>query len=361
MDPLSITTGTFALIAACRKAAANISKFRGLRHAPALIHALNNEISDLQLALSNVNDYLQKVNLTEIEDTSNLDKPLSQLCSSVLDQARNKVQEVESLIHYQILKAGGEHAFQVNRVAFLSQQTRLSQLQADLRYARQQIASLFAHLGMRETSKIEVMIKDLQVSSNHTRAEVLKQLSVLTEGQRGIQEVLGHVSKTPPASYSSSDIFRPERTEVQDTREYVQISVGRLPQLTPRQRCNCPRWRTSWQLQSYLGNLFTGYVAKPVTNKHRLECFCNHSAELLLVYVFPLWFLDYAFSFHAHYNRANGLTCSLSIAPVLPYDHVIWDLIRDGDLKSIDALLYAGEVSIRSESETALNGGLLFV
>lgn len=59
MDPFSITTGVLTLLGACTAASRAFKKIRDLGQAPALIQALNNEISDLQLAMLNLNDYLQ--------------------------------------------------------------------------------------------------------------------------------------------------------------------------------------------------------------------------------------------------------------------------------------------------------------
>ena len=60
MDPLSITASALTLLAATKQVAMGLDKLASIKGAPAAVLALNNEVSDLRLVLSEAEPLLQE-------------------------------------------------------------------------------------------------------------------------------------------------------------------------------------------------------------------------------------------------------------------------------------------------------------
>ena len=352
MDPLSLTTGVLALLGASATGLRTFRRIRRLREAPELIQALNNELSDVHLAVMHANDYLERMRVTEC-NWANIDDKLHQSSLQVLDETKLKVQELQLLIHYRILKPGAESLLEVNRIAFFREEKRLIRLQEELRNARSRITSLFGYLGMREASRVEVLIKDVQ-------SDMLRSFSIISERQERLESTLQQALE--PRSSLRAQPWTPHQAGAQpttsSTSEAIQISV--IPRWPSSElRCLCSRRRISGYLQTCIGNLFFGYAAAPESSHHERHCLCRSNSELTLVYCFPTWFLNCALFMHARYSRVANLTFSISFAKYLPHDHVIWDALSYGDVEKLRTHLCSGEVAL--EAQAFDGGGLLYV
>ena len=341
MDPFSITIGTLALLGACSKASRTLSKIKDLREAPALIQAVNNEISDLRLILMNIHDHVDRASRDE-QTTSRVDGPILQLCASTLNQTRRTILEVESLIQYILLKPENA-SLVVNKRAFLQHHHRLIELQLELRDFRQRIANISSILGLREVSRIEVILDDVQ--SNDLR--------MLLQGQTRIQQTLDHLIDSQSAN-SNNSCNLPEDTRPQDPgvsdHPAIQVSIVLPTSSQPPKTCTCTRQHT--QSQSLLGTLFLGYAATPNGLRGPQMCPYHKQKEFSVMYVFPPWFLNYAVSVKMQFGAHSTIRCSLSIIQIIPTDHAVWDLIDFGDLEAIKVLLTFGHLAITAQAPT---------
>ena len=342
MDPLSLITGVLALLGACTAVSEKFKNVKRLGQAPALIQALNNEISDLRLALLNINDYLERVRepgarLPYVDDIT------LRSCFEVVEQTKNQVLELECLISYRLLKPGREDTLRVDRLAFLQEQHRLIRLQGELRNSRQRVLSLFSYFGIREASKIEVMLKDIRFDVNQTRMEAVESFSSLNERQSRLETALQEITNGPFAmrySHLGAEARSgPNLTPTQKDTDSLIAILGKC-------HCHYPRERISGHLRTWLRQLFVGYAASPFAHHH--QCHCTSRRELRLVYCFPLWFSKASVSFHAHYSTLAGFSTSLRVVQLLNYDHSVVDYINSGDLPAMQVLLDSGEVSIHA-------------
>lgn len=341
MDPLTLTTGILALLRASASLSSTLLKLRRLKDAPGLVQALNNEISDLRLILIHINDYHESIR-TEGLCLPNNDNPISDLCSSTLDQTRDKVQEVENLLRDKLLKSPEGSDLKVNRLAFMRERDHLIQLQADLRIGRQKIANLFGQLGIKNISNIEVLLNDIRSNDLSTLLQSQiriedaldrieeRQLLPLSPGRRPIQPTL------PPG---------PDNTDASS----IEVSISPLISHISRSKCTCHQRSASIKLHNLLGSLFVGYVATPA-NYFRRGCPHQRRIELQLIYIFPTWFIKYALSLKARFDMHGTITCSLSVNQIISSDHIVWVLIKLGDLAGIKRLLNAGQISIRAQN-----------
>lgn len=350
MDPFTLTTGIITLLGACSTTSKTLAKIRSLREAPTLIQALNNEISDLHLILLDVSEHYGS---TEPQESivGRGDEPVFKLCSATLENTRSQVQEVEALLRDRLLKHAEGTGLKINRRAFWQEYNHLLQLQTDLRHARQRMAGLFGHLGVRKISRIEVLLNDIQSND----------LSVLIQGQSRIESTLDRIAKRQMTLDSSHQV--PQDASSQNLNSLnpasVQVSVSRLNTPLQQLECKCHRHSSRQHFRTFLGQLFVGYVAFPAAGQGHHKCPFHHKTELRLVYLFPNWCLKYAFSLHAILNTSHTVTCSLSVRQRIPENHVVLDYIERGELQGLKDILASGQLSL--EAQLLHTGGLLSV
>ena len=95
MDPLSITAGILAILGAGGKVGNGLKKIIALKHAPDALLALNNEVTDVQIAVQDVDDLLRRYT-----DLSKTQIPIIVIRS--LQQTKKTVLLVECFIAYDL-------------------------------------------------------------------------------------------------------------------------------------------------------------------------------------------------------------------------------------------------------------------
>jgi hypothetical protein len=143
MDPLFITASVVALIGAGNQVAIGINKLASLRGAPASILALNNELSDLRLVLSDAEALLAE------HDTHD-DRRISKLSPQAAAKhflprfqlAWDRLQELENIEKRLTTRSGG-----IDHLAWLWEQDNISKAQKGLRAARIDIVVILGLLS----------------------------------------------------------------------------------------------------------------------------------------------------------------------------------------------------------------------
>lgn len=343
MDPLTLTTGIVTLLRASAALRGTVAKVINLRDAPALVQAVNNEISDLHLVILHISDYFERAKSSRTTIPS-VDEPVLHLCSSTLDQTRSKVQEVEALINDRLLKTSKKKVVKVSRKRLLREQGHLIELQTDLRSARQRIVNLFGHFGIRDISRIEVILSDMRSND----------LPMLMQSQMRIEETLNGIMdrqlRTSNHNHQYMDNVGPQSSNIPGSSS-LRVSISPHLVSASRPRCTCRRRETSIVLRTFLGNLFLGYNVAPSLRDNQTQCLHHMYTELRLVYVFPIWLLKYAISAYAWLGMPGSITCSLAITQVIPDYHAIFDHMYFGDLRRVEQLLQSGQVSVNACGE----------
>ena len=383
MDPFSISTGVVTLLGVCAGTCKVFKKIRGLRRAPELIQALNNEVSDLHLIIACISNYLDgtttsELGLLHVDDSNFL------LCMQLLDDTRGMVLELGSFLQGRILKITStkSESPEVNRVALLKEQGRLTRLQAQLQQARQRISSLAISLGMKGATKIEVLLRDVHYTTREIRSDMQKDMLLTRNCHTEIENALVHGFSTVSGGQTSIEnklvqglsAIRGGQVEIENTlvrildnqrdlegsfsrslkAESSPISEGIEMSLTVARfngsasTCSCSRRRTAGYFQTCMGNLFIGYAAAPSTS--RPQCFCKHEDRLVLVYCFPAWFASYILSLRAQYSGLLNMNFSFSVAQTLPHNHLLWDLIEDGEIDQMRELFQSNKVSVSAQA-----------
>ena len=354
MDPLSLATGVVTLLGACSVVTKTFRRILSLKDAPPLIQALNNEISDLQLALMDVNDYVQQIKQSRAS-TPIADARILRMCSLTIDDTREKIQEIDSLLHSRLLKPSSGGKLEIKYPSLVREFSHLIKHQGDIRHSRQRILSVLSHISMKRTSAIEVFMKDSHHIISQVQTEMLNSVAALSGGQVRVEKSLENIFRSHSGlgrAIGSPPPSRPQDTpSIASPHGGIEVLVTRISHVHTKNRCSCrQQHQASIHLQTYLGRLFIGYSATPYFNHRQLSCLREPRTDLFLTYVFPFWFLCYALLFRLRYSRLELITFSLSLIQVVPWNHVVFTFFGTGDINGLKKLLLSGQVSLRAQS-----------
>jgi hypothetical protein len=133
MDPLSVTASILTLLGTAEVASKGLKKFMSLKGAPALVFALNNEVSELRLTLKEIEVILgYKANSTSMK------KYLDSGVHPIIATGRSKLLALEELIHMRLTRPDGS----LDKVAWLRVEDKVAGLQKDLRHISQKLATV---------------------------------------------------------------------------------------------------------------------------------------------------------------------------------------------------------------------------
>lgn len=342
MDPLSLTTGVFALLGACVTASRTLKKIGDLRRAPELVQAVNNEISDLHLMIIDMSDRFERFK-RNCSTIPRVDRAISQLCTSTLDQTRDKVLEIETLIQYQLLKPENEH-LTVNKRAYLRHHGKLVKLHTELRDFRQRIANIFSHFEVRDISRVEVVFNDIRSND----------LQILMQGQAKIQQTLDRMGLQSNVSNASVTLTSDGSLQTPHGFEHtsIQVSVSQLASYTSCENRTCSCQKNSVHLQGFLGTLFLGYAAMPVRRQGQQLCPTHCKRGLCATYLFPSWLLSYIVFVKMQFGTQGISRFSLSLIQTISIEHVVWDMVNVGELEGIENLFKSGQLTVTAQDPT---------
>lgn len=362
MDPLSITTGVVTLLAACSATAMTFKRILSLKDAPPLIQALNNEISDLQLAAMDVDDHVQQIKPSRAS-TPIADARVLRMCFLALNDAREKVQAIDTLLHSRILKPNAGSKLKIKYRSLVSEFSRLNQLRSDIRHSRQRITHVLGHIGLKKTSAIEVFMRDIQLTNIQFNAEMTNRMSTLTEGQAQIGESLESIVKSQSILSKTKSNSLPSKPQdlpaIYSANRGIEVPVARVSHGHPKYHCSYRQERSLRHLQTYFGTLFIGYAADPVFDRHQKLWPCNPEIDLTITYIFPLWFFCYALLFRVRYSRLEQITFSLSLRQTIPENHVFYTILVGGGVDDMKQLINSGAISPRAQASNGTS--LLYV
>ena len=153
MDPLSLTASIVAIIGVGGQAAKAIEKLASVRGAPDAILALNNELSDLRLIITAIEEVYQvqrTVGSTSSSGNQVYEASIDASIVSSLEQVNSKVLELQSMyqrLTQSIPVSSSSTALKINRATWLVERKKLKRLQEDLRAARLKLAATLGVLN----------------------------------------------------------------------------------------------------------------------------------------------------------------------------------------------------------------------
>src|SRR5436190_15101892 len=101
MDPLSITVGVLTFLGAAKDTVKGLERLKALGNAPKEIQLLINEVTDIQLAISQLDRTLQaRGQLPDAQLSSMF------VISPLLERAKERMESLDQLINHRLLTAG---------------------------------------------------------------------------------------------------------------------------------------------------------------------------------------------------------------------------------------------------------------
>lgn len=139
MDPLSIAASIVALIGATQSVAVGLNKLASLRGVPAAILALNNELSDLRLVLSEAEPILLKHGRVAVDINGATPSPIEDgVLKLSFERAKQRLAELESVLQNRLLTRMGA----MDRIGWLMEQDKVRKASEDLRTVRLNITAM---------------------------------------------------------------------------------------------------------------------------------------------------------------------------------------------------------------------------
>lgn len=135
-DPLSLVASIITVGTTAKGIGKILSKLQLLRNAPDELLALNNEVSDLTAALQSIESYISanKANGATLPQNTLLH------ISSLISRAKDRLFQLDQLIHYRFLKSGSlDGNYKVFRLRWAKASKTVERHQLALRDIRQNI------------------------------------------------------------------------------------------------------------------------------------------------------------------------------------------------------------------------------
>jgi len=329
MDPLSITASVITIVAAAASTGRAFEELRQLcKTLPGRLHALSNEVSDIELVLHQVASVVEK-------RTGN--PALNERCEHVqhlLDQADAKLGELRTIVENftQIAKTTKIPVFQA--YAWRKHQPRLQALQEDIKTVKCSLNLMLGASNSQDMMRIRVDLATIStVSSNSAQIQLSMEENLqnslvrcqddLTEfvtrmhqqtDQRigNVEELLNVQAAQMQASQlnqlgnsygrrpSYSRPLPPTRKHTQHQQfkssEDVGMRVTQYDACRPGCPCLChiqTRSSTPGLIDRVFGQLFVGYAGLPLVNAKCdiASCEKNQAAHVSVEYWFPFGFV----------------------------------------------------------------------
>ena len=379
MDPLSISASVVALLEAGGTLSKLLKKCLRLRNTPNVLHALHDELSDLQFTANDVDDLLR----TAVQDPDVC--PPKSLISS-LSRFKSILLELERYLSYELttVAADGE-SVRLDKSVYLRAERRLQELKDEIharRIALISALSLFASsIGVRnqiQSRQIHCLLELLHDKSGMGPAFALRVLD--TPQQISIPQIalqttgsITDLSENRPGISSGSESLKDSTSVDLDTPSQFQdhdsqLAISRVPGDREQRKdasmaqliqglgstdCHCPchssiQIRSPKFLHPILGSFFLR--CRPyLFLKQTCSVQCRaHSSETTCVYAFPPWLLERAISISYSCALAKGPELLLRVMRRRNFGRInhLVEGCKSYALKEMKGMLDRGEASV---------------
>ena len=146
MDPLSMTAGILAIIGAGSTIRKGLKKIISARRLPDILLQLNNEVTDLQYVVQDVDDLLRQRSQSTAEDQCPLSGHAS--LTSALEHAKATLLALESLIVNELTTVDSlDGRTKLNRITWLRVESKVKSLKDNIRTDRIRLSSALSLLA----------------------------------------------------------------------------------------------------------------------------------------------------------------------------------------------------------------------
>lgn len=376
MDPLSLTASIIAVIGAGSAVSKGLEKILSARKLPNIVLQLNNEVTDLQYVVQDVDDLLRQQAQVNREDR----RPLQDQASLVraLEHAKQTILALQSLIAYQLTTVDSRDGrTKTNRISWLKVQSEVKRLKSEIRTDRLRLSAGLSILASSislelrdQIGNICFIVETLKTKAAQTDEPFMEkqgaQTLVLRDSQQAAVPQLSQKSHnesqasqtdagTGP-SLTSSNLGQPQssRSDAVVSPCAVNLDIARS---FCEQGCTCAchkrsRIKSPSYLNAVFGSLLVGYSAKPWVTRTCDSADCrSRSTTVTYTYAFPHWFLNRIVTLKMAYDQSRWPELCLRFVRVRPrYDSIFAPTATSTDevaIRHIQPLLRSGEASVR--------------
>ncbi|KAI9699636.1 MAG: hypothetical protein M1836_002670 [Candelina mexicana] len=372
MDPLSITASVIAVVTLTAKVTKALRKLRGLREADDLLLALINEITTLRTSARQIeavlSDHRDSLSAEQLACSEQLER--------LLGAAKAKLEELDIVIHYQLLRAADNNGNEkLSRAAWFRHRNHVQRLQQELQRLQQNIGTLVATLTMSNTRRIEYRMEEIYMffrerdathheyhqASARTMARLAEQSNRISAQVKHFQDQVENTARylhaIPPTGEPSS-ARPPESTgspSVSTPGTTIGVSLVQRSEHRCVKLCSCvchkPGRLNINFLDRVIGSLFVGYVGLPVFSPPCNEHTCKKnrhrsSFTARFTYYFPSWFLARMIYSAIKYTARDGPQILCVKSPRLrPASASIFRYAIDGDIVAMQKAFSMGDAS----------------
>ena len=330
MDPLSITGAILAIASLAASANRAFGELRTLcKTLPGRLHALNNEVSDIELVLHEVESALHD----ETGDTGIFDHTRS--IHHLLDQTRSKLCQVTAIVNSLVSTCKSSKIPLSHAHAWRKHQPRLQALQEDIKNVKCNLNIMLGASHSRDMTKVRVQLESVTMSNSGVilgqqqlhhdiETSLVRHHEQLTDSLADIyRQVDARIGKVEDLLALQSDQIRtsqfdqfgdsygqqsahfekPSKIPRRETQHRVVESpsdvglrVSQYANCRPGCPCAChshAKRSSPALIDRVCGQLFVGYTGLPFMNAKcdSDTCLKSQTSQVSVEYWFPLGFL----------------------------------------------------------------------
>ena len=391
MDPLSITASVIGIVAAAASTGRAFEELRRLcKTLPGRLHALSNEVSDIELVLHQVASVVEK------RTGDPAVKEQEQCIRHLLDQAGSKLHELRTIVETftNLAKTTKIPFFQA--YAWRKNQPRLQMLQEDIKTVKCSLNIILGASNSQDMVRIRVGLDTIStISSNSAQIQLSMEETLqtsLVRHQADLTEFLTRMQQQADQRMSNvEELLKLQAAQLQASQlDRLGNSYGRRPSYSrPRPparkqtqhqeltgsedfgmrltqygvcRPGCPctchvqtRSSTPGLIDRVFGQLFVGYAGLPLVNAKcdTDSCEKNQAAQVSVEYWFPLGFVwSKILRLQMTYQPHIGPQFELSTLRRVPDSAQCVNFALTGNIDGLKYLFKKGLASPRDVSTT---------
>ncbi|KAI9750457.1 MAG: hypothetical protein M4579_006462, partial [Chaenotheca gracillima] len=370
MDPISVVASAIAVATLAGQICTAFANLRSLcRSLPGRLHALNNEVADLEIVLLELASLVEK--RTHLPDRKQSAIP------HLLRQANTKLLELQNLVG-RLRSTSEDTRFPlVTAHVFRREQTNLQRLQEDIRSVRCNLNILLGASNSQDMMQMRLDLESISVFTSQSSQEQIALQDQLASSLAGVDERIARVEEMLLAqaenvresqliqvgtSYASAARRRPSPVRPRVSTSSSQAE-GFSVRVTPytvacRPGCSCSchsQQKTSspGMLSRVLGQLFVGYSGVPYLSPKcdQETCGKSRASNISMEYWFPIWFLSSTIvQMKAGYQPSIGTIFQLQTLRSVPDSAQCVKFALSGNIESLKYLFSNGMASARDVS-----------
>ncbi|KAJ6024675.1 ankyrin repeat containing protein [Penicillium herquei] len=370
MDPLSFTASLLAVATLAAKVTTALSDLRHVGELPGRLHAINNEVTDLEVILRQIGS-----KFTDAQPSPLDGNPDS--LPDVLRRAESKLRELDAIVARLVRSCVGNGKFLVRAKVWLTEKPKLQALQEELHDIKATLNLILGLVHSQDMMRVQLDLQSISlVSTNMNNAQIVFRdeiNSTIEQNTHRVDERLASLERALSEQLSrlqlrvSSDIGSDVRrgganimnTSLQQyQKSFAPSHVGlvriRAAQYIGRAceascRCTCHQrfeYHSPSLVGPVVGQLFFGYAGFPRIRKScdDLRCWRSRARHISMEYWFPLWFLSGILMFILSLQQ-SGPALQLRLIRRVPDAAQCIDFARTGNIEGIKLLFKEGLAS----------------